>query len=81
MPFVLPTPEELARMDWHKRERVLRSLRAYARQVGAYLEDAPKRRALTPEERERREVERRDYEREWGERVREEARRLAGEIA
>lgn len=34
MPVILPTPDELASLPWHTRDRVLRRLRAYKREVG-----------------------------------------------
>lgn len=74
MPIAFPTPDELAAMPWHQRDRVLRRLRAYERAVGLYV---------VPTERTTRsaagEGVRRNYLREWGEQVRAEARRLAGE--
>ena len=74
MPVTFPTPEELAAMPWHKRDRVLHRLRCYERDLGLLVE---------PVERTGRsaagEGVKRDYERAWGERVRAEARALAGE--
>lgn len=76
MPVALPTPDELARMDWHKRDKVLRAARRLLAAYGEITVPVPKsqRYALTPEQREAREA-------AWGEQVRAEARRLAGEAS
>lgn len=74
MPFVLPTPEELIRLDWRQRNKVIARLRAYERALGLYVGEPQPRTALTEQARAER-------EREWGESVRAEARRLAGETA
>lgn len=76
MPVALPTPDELARMDWYQRERAVRTarhlLRAYG---GALTADLPKPpRPLSAEAQ-------RSGDAVWGEQVRAEARRLAGEGA
>lgn len=74
MPFLLPTPEELVHLDRRQRDRVIARLRAYERDLGLYVEDAvPRTRLTTTAHAER--------ERAWGESVRAEARRLAGESA
>jgi hypothetical protein len=82
MPIAIPTPEELARMDWHKRDRVARTLREYERAVGVYVEAGnPRTTRLTDEGRALRAAEIAAREAAWGEEVRAEARRLAGESA
>jgi len=80
MPLLIPTPEELARMDWHKRDKVARTLREYERAVGVYVGDGnPRTTRLTEEGRELRRKEIAEREAAWGEAVRAEARRLVGE--
>lgn len=74
MPFLLPTPEELIRLDRRQRDAVIARLRSYERALGVYVVDAKPRTAMTAEAMAER-------ERAWGESVRAEARRLAGECA
>ncbi len=82
MAVILPTPAELARMDWYKRDAVLRSIRALERDLGAAFVPADIRRyRMTPEQKQQRAAEITAREAAWGEAVRAEARRLAGECA
>lgn len=76
MPVILPTADELAQLDWHKRDRAVRAARNLLRAYGDAVEPvAPaKRYRLTDAQRAEREW-------AWGEAVRAEARRLAGETA
>lgn len=71
MPVILPTPTELLAMDWHKRDKAIRTTRQLLRDYGGMVEavDIPVRTRLTPEALAER-------KRLFGERVREEARRL-----
>lgn len=72
MPLILPEPHEVVRMDRRQRDMVIARLRAYERALGVYLGPAKPRTALTEQARAER-------DRAWGERVRAEARALAGE--
>ena len=72
MPILLPEPHELAHMDRRQRDRVIARLRAYERALGVYLGEAQPRTRLTAQAIAER-------EQAWGERVRAEARALAGE--
>ena len=78
MPLTIPTPAELAAMPWHSRDRVIRFLRAYERELGLHVEPVTRTR-LTPQQRAQRADERRRQAEAWGEAVREEARRLERE--
>jgi hypothetical protein len=71
MPIILPTPEELAELDWHKRDKVVRAARRLLREYGAALTvDLPAEpRAISAEAQRRDDI-------VWGERVRAEARAL-----
>lgn len=74
MPMILPTPQELACLSWHERARIIRRLRAYMRELDEYVEP------VTQTKRTARGAKAiAAYERAWGEQVRAEARRLAGE--
>lgn len=72
MPLVLPEPHELAHMPRYQRDKVIARLRAYERALGVYLGPAQPRTRMTAQAIAER-------EQAWGERVRAEARRLAGE--
>ena len=76
MPLTLPTPEELAALNWYQRDRVLRAARRLLAAYGEHVVPTPpsQRYALTDEQRKARDA-------AWGEQVRAEARRLAGECA
>lgn len=73
MPLILPTPTELAALPWHTRDRVLRRLRAYEREVGLLVTPADGTRYRATREATQR------ANAAWAEGVRAEARRLAGE--
>ena len=76
MAVVMPTPEEFARLDWHKRDKAIRAARALMRGYGAAMADDMTADALRPSAEARARA-----DRAWGERVRAEARALAGETA
>jgi hypothetical protein len=75
MPILLPTPDELADLDWHKRDKAVRAARALLRGYGVHVEPAD--RVRWREGRERYAA----RHAAWAESVRAEARRLAGEGA
>ena len=72
MPLTVPTPAEFAALDWHKRDKALRTMRRLIRAYGEFVDETPTRTALSARARAERDA-------EWGERVRAEARALAGE--
>ena len=73
MPMLLPSPDELIHLDRRQRDRVVQRLRAYEKALGIYVTDATTRTRLTAAAIAER-------EKAWGEQVRAEARRLAGEV-
>ena len=74
MPLTIPTPAELAAMPWHSRDRIIRFLRAYERELGMHVEPVTRtRRSAAGKGRASMK------DRAWGEAVREEARRLERE--
>lgn len=76
MPILLPTPEEMSRLSWHKRDKVIRACRTLMRAYGEILIEDMTQDGYRPaaEARAKAGV-------TWGESVRAEARRLAGEVA
>lgn len=76
MPLMLPTPTELAAMSWHKREKAIQRARRLLRDYGDVFADDMTEDLMLPSAEARR---RADVA--WGEQVRAEARRLAGECA
>lgn len=73
MPVILPTPDEIAAMPWHSRDRAVNAARALLRGYGDLVEPSEPTRWRS----------RRDGYRSrhaaWAEGVRAEARRLVGE--
>lgn len=77
MPVILPTPDELAEMDWPKRDKVIRKARALLTEyANAYVEAMPRFYRMTEEQREVAEAARRLRDDSWAEREREAARAL-----
>ena len=72
-PVIFPAPAELAALPWHTRDRVMRRLRAYEREVGLLVAPADGVRYRATREATAR------ANAAWAEGVRAEARRLAGE--
>ena len=71
MPLVLPTPDELARMDWPARDKVIRKARALLTEyANAYVESMPRWYRMTDEQREIAEAARRLRDDEWAARER-----------
>lgn len=78
---MLPTPEELVLMPWHKRDKALAQARRLMRAYGLAFEEGGYRRRATAEQRARMVEARKARDAEWGARVREEALRLESEGA
>lgn len=77
MPVLLPTPDELAAMPWHKRDKALaQARRLLASYTDAFEPGGTRRHRMTEAQKARSAERRRKAAREWGERVRDEARRL-----
>lgn len=70
MPVILPTPDELVALDWHKRDKAIRAARALLRGYGAHVEPADGTRY-----RLRKAAKERAWG-QWAEEVRAEARRI-----
>jgi hypothetical protein len=81
VPVLLPTPDELAAMDWHARERAISRARRLLSEYAQRWEPVERRYRMTEDERTASAERRAEYDRAWGESVRAEARRLAGEVA
>lgn len=79
MPVLLPTPDELAVMPWHKRDKALHAARKLLTAYGLAFEPA-RRTRMTEAQRRRNAERRRRQAAKWGESVREEARRLEREM-
>lgn len=77
MPVVLPAPTELAQLPWHARDRAILTARALLRTYSGIAEPSePRRWHATAEEVQRRKTQASIRAAEWGEAVRDEARRL-----
>ena len=74
MPVVLPTPDEMRHLNWHHRDRAILTARQLLRSYGAVVSADCTADGLrtSAEARRRADV-------EWGERVRDEARRLTNQ--
>ena len=74
MPVILPTPDELAGMDWHKRDKVIRKARTLlAEYAEAYVEAMPRWYRMTDEQREASAAARALSDEMWAQREREAA--------
>lgn len=77
MPVLLPTPDELAAMPWHKRDKALaQARRLLASYTEAFEPGGTRRYRMTPEQRDQRAAARKAELAEWGAAVRAEALRL-----
>jgi hypothetical protein len=76
MPLIVPTPDELRAMNWQDRAKARRRLEKL---LESYEGTVGSRVRLTQEQRAYRAELRRKAKAAWGERVREEARRLERE--
>ena len=81
MPVVLPAPDEVARMNWYERDKVIHRVRTLLRDYTTSYEPVERWYRMTDEQKERNAESRTRDEEAWGESVRAEARRLAGEVA
>jgi hypothetical protein len=80
MPVILPTPDELALMPWHKRDRALAQAKALLASYSRSFEPGGTRRhRMTDAQRQRSVQVRRKREAAWGAQVRAEAKRLERE--
>lgn len=75
---MVPTPDELAAMPWHKRDKALLQLRSLMSAYGLAFEPA-RRTRMTEAQKARNAARRRKAAQAWGESVRAEARRLERE--
>jgi hypothetical protein len=77
VPVILPTPDELSAMDWHKRDKVIRKARTLlAEYAAAYVEAMPRWYRMTEEQREASAAARALNDEAWAEREREAAEAL-----
>ena len=77
MPVVLPTPDELAGMDWHARDKVIRKARTLlAEYANAYVEAMPRWYRMTDEQREASAAARALNDEMWAQQEREAAQAL-----